>query len=190
MKRPVVLGLAAIVVIVVGIFVFPLIRPIFVDDVVDEGLPGVSEEDIIAATQRAEGTPMPDDDPMEEPMPDEEPTALVAGTFTEIDFAHSGEGTATVYELPTGENVVRFEEFRVTNGPDLHVLLAKHPDPRTRADLGEEYIDLGQLKGNVGSQNYTIPADVDLSEYNSVVIYCMPFHVVFSTAPLAAAEGA
>jgi hypothetical protein len=40
------------------------------------------------------------------------------------------------------------------------------------------------LKGNIGSQNYEIPADVDVSQYQSVVIYCMPFHVVFSTATL------
>lgn len=45
------------------------------------------------------------------------------------------------------------------------------------------YVDLGKLKGNVGNQNYAIPADVDLSQYRGVMIYCQPFHVLFSIAP-------
>jgi hypothetical protein len=62
--------------------------------------------------------------------------------------------------------------------------LSKHPAPSGRSDIGEDYIDLGSLKGNIGSQNYDIPDNVDLSEYESVVIYCVPFHVVFATAAL------
>ena len=46
------------------------------------------------------------------------------------------------------------------------------------------YLDLGKLKGNRGNQNYPIPADVDISIFNSVVIYCKPFAVVFSVATL------
>jgi len=45
-------------------------------------------------------------------------------------------------------------------------------------------LDLGSLKGNVGNQNYEIPADADVNALFSVVIYCSPFHVVFSVAPL------
>jgi hypothetical protein len=62
--------------------------------------------------------------------------------------------------------------------------LTKHPAPADRSDVGEDYLDLGSLKGNQGNQNYEIPEGVDLSEYNGVVIYCLPFHVVFATATL------
>jgi hypothetical protein len=48
------------------------------------------------------------------------------------------------------------------------------------------YLDLGSLKGNIGNQNYEIPAGTDISEYQSVVIYCLPFHVIFSTATISA----
>ena len=41
------------------------------------------------------------------------------------------------------------------------------------------------MKGNVGNQNYGIPDDVNLDEFQSVVIYCVPFGVVFSSAALA-----
>ncbi len=76
---------------------------------------------------------------------------------------------------------MRFESFDVTNGPDLHVLLVENIAGNNHDALGN-YISLGKLKGNMGSQNYEIAADVDLSQYEGVIIYCMPFHVVFSRA--------
>ena len=71
----------------------------------------------------------------------------------------------------------------VTPGPDLHVLLVPAEDPASRDDV-TGYVDLGSLKGNIGDQNYDIPTDVDIAEYGSVVIYCQPFHVLFSVATL------
>ena len=47
-----------------------------------------------------------------------------------------------------------------------------------------EWINLGDLKGNIGDQSYIIPADVDLDMYKSVVIWCQPFGVLFASAPL------
>ena len=117
-------------------------------------------------------------------MPDE-PTVLVMGSFIDIDPIHGAEGSATIYELPDGERVLRFEDFRSKNGPDLHVYLSTEAPTGTFAGLGANEIHLGALKGNVGNQNYDIPADLDLSEYRSVVIYCVPFRVVFSTAAFA-----
>ena len=60
----------------------------------------------------------------------------------------------------------------------------KHSNPEGRGDLDSGYEELGKLKGNIGSQNYTIPGSIDVDGYGSIVIYCKPFHVVFSVAPL------
>ncbi len=98
--------------------------------------------------------------------------------FTGADAFHEGSGSAAIFQQGD-TRILRFEDFMVTNGPDLHVLLVEN----TEGDMGE-YVDLGSLKGNVGSQNYEIPADIDLSQFSGVMIYCMPFHVSFSTAPL------
>ena len=103
--------------------------------------------------------------------------------FRDADDFHQGSGTATVYDLGSEGRFVRLEDFEVTNGPDLHVLLVPHGDPMSRDDV-TGYVDLGSLKGNLGNQNYEIPPDLDLSQYRSVVIYCQPFHVLFSVAPL------
>ncbi len=122
---------------------------------------------------------------MEEPMTgmETETTALSRGEFGQIDPIHGASGTATLYRLPNGQHVVRLEDFSSTNGPELHVILTTGTAKETFADVGE-YIDLGLLKGNVGNQNYEIPADVDLAPIQSVVIYCRPFRVVFSVADL------
>lgn len=121
----------------------------------------------------------------EQAMPPEmpaEPTVVAQGSFIDIDPIHGAVGTATIYELPAGERILRLEDFASKNGPDLHVYLSTEAPTSTFAGLGENEVHLGALKGNVGNQNYEVPADVDLSQYRSVVIYCRPFHVVFSTA--------
>ena len=93
--------------------------------------------------------------------------------------------TATIYRAPDGSHVLRLEDFNVTNGPDLHVILTPHANPEGRADVSAPgYVDLGKIKGNAGNQNYEIPAGVDVASQMTVVIYCQPFHVVFSTASL------
>ena len=145
---------------------------------------GMSEDEMAAVADQVQelAAVMPDKETADA-MPEGEPIAVLSGQFVDIDRAHRGSGDATIYELPDGSRVLRFDNFEVTNGPDLHVLLATGAGPTGRDDLGDT-VDLGPLKGNVGSQNYEIPADVDLSDIQSIVIYCVPFHVVFSTATL------
>ncbi len=127
----------------------------------------------------------PDSEVMEEPMTgmETETAVLGRGEFGQIDPIHGAEGTATLYRLPDGQHIVRLADFHSTNGPELHVILTTGTARETFADVGE-YIDLGLLKGNMGNQNYAIPADVDLAPIKSVVIYCRPFRVVFSVADL------
>jgi hypothetical protein len=50
-----------------------------------------------------------------------------------------------------------------------------------------DFVDLGNLKGNVGDQNYEVPAGTDLSRYDTVVIWCVRFSANFGDAVLAAA---
>ncbi|MDE2937341.1 MAG: DM13 domain-containing protein [Chloroflexota bacterium] len=117
--------------------------------------------------------------------PPPEPVALASGSFRDADSFHRGSGTATIYLLPDGSHLLRLEDFEVTNGPDLRVLLAEPGDPMSRDELQTGgYTHLAKLKGNIGNQNYEIPSDINLDEQNSVIIYCMPFHVIFSVAPL------
>ena len=133
-------------------------------------------------------TPTPVPPPTPTPAPAQtQPVAvkLKTGNFVDQDAFHKGSGEATIYRGPDGSHLLRLENLKVTNGPDLHVILTPHRNPERQNDVKTPgWIDLGKLKGNRGNQNYPIPDSVDVSAQWSVVIYCSPFHVIFSVASL------
>lgn len=110
---------------------------------------------------------------------------LATGRWMGADAAHQAQGKASLVRLPDGRRFLRFEEFRVTNGPDLYVYLSGHRAPRNRTQLHEgAALEVGVLKGNIGNQNYELPADLDLSKFKSAAIYCKRFSVMFGSAEL------
>ena len=102
--------------------------------------------------------------------------------------AHPTSGRATIYKTPAGkQEYLRLTDFMTSNGPDVHVLLARSDDPNLNQEIVKSHLDsveLGPLKGNQGDQNYDLPASVDLQKYNAIVIYCERFHAVFGVATL------
>lgn len=141
------------------------------------------------APARTEGNPSDDDadatdDDRQEAGPAAGgPVALASGTF-ESRGRYSGQGTATIYQLEDGSRTLRLEDFETTNGPDLFVWLsgATSADPDDAHDV--VYYNLGDLRGNVGNQNYDIPDDVNLDDYASVIIWCERFSTGFAAADL------
>jgi hypothetical protein len=87
------------------------------------------------------------------------------------------KGKANILEVD-GKRYARFEQFEATNGPDLYVYLVQ-PD-----GVVKDGINLGELKGNIGDQNYELTEDIDLNVHSRLVIYCKAFSVVFGTADL------
>lgn len=122
---------------------------------------------------------------VKEDIPEEmKTTSRVAktGTFVEIDLIHKGSGTAKIIEGAGGHQLLRLENFQVTNGPDLYVYLSKNPLPAKDVKSLGDFIDLGPLKGNIGDQNYDIPAARNIGDYNTAVIWCRQFGALFSYA--------
>ena len=170
-----------------------MFRPdkLFVDDVVDESL-----EEAFAVTTTSEPTATtttaaatvttadasPTTTTATTTAPPSGPVAVGSGGFYGID--HSAEGTATVYEQ-NGVFVLRFEDNTdIQNGPDLYVWVLPTEDYPDGGPI--EYIDLGKIKGNVGGQNYELPAEFDPAVHRTVLIWCLRFSVPFAAAPLAA----
>jgi Electron transfer DM13 len=101
--------------------------------------------------------------------------------------AHQTSGRATIYRSPDGKRYLRLTDFSTSNGPDVHVVLARSGDTSLTQEIVKDQLDsveLGLLKGNQGDQNYDVPASVDLQKYNAAVIYCERFHAVFGIAKL------
>jgi hypothetical protein len=196
MKRIVVI-LLGVAVLAAGWF---FASPLFIDRPVDEGFDFFSDDGqinmtaVMAMPPDERGAMMPEimdaaakapDRAASESMPAIAPRPIAKGEFVDADAIHKGSGYATVYALGDGRHVVRFEDFRTTNGPALVVYLAKHPSPTQASHVEDSgYLRLGKLKGNVGNQNYVIPPETDIAEYHSVVIWCELFGVLFSPAAL------
>lgn len=166
-------------------------------EAVAEGAPDADEPDSLASVDvdeepasteaetepAADVEPTPDIDPAQEVAVPEIQT-LAMGSI--VDHDHSGDGTVTVLTDGT-DRFLRFEDdFAIDNGPDLNVYLVRGATAEGDPDLfDDDFIDLGDLKGNVGAQNYQLSPDIDLAEYNTVVIWCVRFGVAFNAADLA-----
>jgi hypothetical protein len=150
-------------------------QQLFIDDEVNEALPGPPDGPAGDDKKESEKESESDD---KESAPGE-PKTLASGTFTALN--HDARGEAIVIDVD-GDLYLRFEEFEVENGPDLRVYLSSEPSDGDPAALDEDFVDLGDLKGNVGPQNYLIPPDVDLGKYGSAVVWCRRFSVGFAVA--------
>lgn len=179
------------------------------DNQVDESFPIVSPEEVDAAPVEPRGravdeaggasdsSQVDDEEPEEATAPETgdeagpaevEPTPsgpveLATGSFTSRN-RYTVTGTATAYQLEDGQRLLRLEDFESTNGPDLFVYLTAAGAGDDDAALDADFVDLGVLSGNIGNQNYVIPADVDLDRYDSVVIWCRRFTTSFGVADL------
>lgn len=152
-----VLGLAGGVAL--GIFVYPYI---FLADIV--------------ATEK-----------VDKPASGVERKLLARGTFVHAnpsDPIHYGKGRVTVYE-----GLLHLEpDFEVGPGPKFHVYLVPEKEVVPSTNVARTmFVDLGRLKAFKGSQNYEIPAGIDIAKYGSVVIWCEQFGVLISPAQLAPA---
>src|ERR1700723_1112772 len=108
---------------------------------------------------------------------------IESGTFYTI--LHPTSGTATIYRMADGSHVLRFTNFKTSNGPDVHVYMVAADDAKDNATvLRAGFVDLGVIKGNIGDQNYILGPDVDLSKYRAVSVWCKRFSVNFGAARL------
>ncbi|APE28507.1 DM13 domain-containing protein [Aurantiacibacter gangjinensis] len=108
------------------------------------------------------------------------------GTFRGADRSHPATGTAEIVPLRGGGFGIKLHSnFDVRGGPDLRVWVSEAGNPRSaRAVRAAGYTDLGRLRSSDGEQIYRIPADVEIDEIGSVVIWCRAFGVFFASASL------
>jgi hypothetical protein len=176
----------AAVVLAVGLALF---KPwlLFVDVRVDEQLPTVAAS-AEPSQPPASKDPSPSTAPTER-APTEapaRPVQLAQGTL--ISHEHATTGTVRIIRQPDGTRLLTLENLDTSNGPDVHVWLSAADVVEGTAGWftagSADYFDLGLIKGNQGNQVYAIPADVDLSKYKSVDLWCVQFSVSFGAAQL------
>ena len=204
-------GIVVAIVIIASTGIYYLVSPLFISTQVNEPLPtsavesesyqrfiSMNENEKMQAAKQMSSQEVDEimssaarvnnniNEPMNETLQSQQRTlnttttskVVRTGSFIGVgDGIHNAEGTAKVIPLEDGTNILRLENLRVTNGPGLYVYLSPDKD-------ASDIVNVGKLKANNGNQNYDIPEGTDLSKYNTVLIWCRPFSVLFGSAEL------
>ena len=92
---------------------------------------------------------------------------------------HRASGTASIIRQADGTYVVGLEDIDIEPGPDYHVFIV----PGTVSRPGDGAIELDKLRGNVGTQYYDVPRDVNPTDGEwTVLVWCRVFAVPIATA--------
>jgi hypothetical protein len=149
------------------------VHRLFVDETVDEEL--TTFVTASPPTTGAGSSPSTGDTSTSVPAP-AQPVLVATGELRGIE-GHRVAGTANLIQSADGTYLVQFPNLDADNGPDLVVWLS-------RGGSSEDIVDLGELRGNQGSQEYGVPAGVDATDYDTVIIWCRRFSVGFGQADL------
>jgi hypothetical protein len=161
---------AVVAVAVVGLVVFVLVwfqpQKLWIDDRVSEPAPSAA-----VPADAAQGV-----------EPAAAPVDVARGEF--VSREHHTEGVVRVLRLANGRHVARLERLDTSNGPDLYVYLSTNRAEGPERAFDDDFVSLGRLKGNIGDQNYDVPAGTDLDRFATLVIWCDRFDAVFGAADL------
>lgn len=161
------------VALVLGFFI---VRPYYVDERVEE-----DESDVFAGQEVERGTTEPTEPAGSVPDPTATsrpaaPVQVTTGAIQGID--HRATGTANVIRRPDGSVVVELADIDIQNGPDLVLYVVPGEDARGTGGG----TDLGDLKGNQGTQYYDVPGGVDVGPGWTVLVWCRAFGTPFANA--------
>lgn len=115
-------------------------------------------------------------------------TKIATGVFIHPnprDFIHYGKGSVSIYKSKNHYEIFLGKDFKVGPGPAFHIFLSDAKNIRTNATFqNSKKYDLGMLKSFQGSQVYAIPSHVNMSEIRSVVVWCVSFSQLITSANL------
>lgn len=117
---------------------------------------------------------------------------IFTGAFQKAE--HETKGAFEIHKHGDKTMLHLSEDFATNPGaPDLYVAIGAAANPIADKELPYplaegEYVTVAELTSATGAQAYDLPADIDLSEDNSVIIWCKQFNATMSYAPLEAAQ--
>ncbi|PSR17234.1 electron transfer flavoprotein [filamentous cyanobacterium CCP3] len=109
--------------------------------------------------------------------------AQATGQFVTVDQDHATTGTARIVSA-SGQQYLEFDAaFDTARGPAVEVILYKGAAVPVNIAEGD-YVTLAPLQRFSGAQRYQIPQGVNVSDYQTVGIWCRQFNVTFGYAPI------
>lgn len=145
------------VVIVVLIIAYWLLSPLWIVKYANDSVPAVQQQSTTSSTTTTNVV-----------------TTNLSGVF--VNGVHNVSGTVRIIDSANG-TVLRFENFKTLNGPDLHIYLASD-------NTAKDFVEVGLMKATEGNSNYIVPPGTDVMKYNHVLVWCKTFRVLFGSAEL------
>lgn len=122
----------------------------------------------------------------EPPLPGEDKSALLgSGSFHSIQ--RTGDGTVSLYRLPTGRLALRFKDFYVSPSRGLQIWLSEGQNIESTLQARQaRHTNIGVIRSTMGTYSQMLPAGTDPARIHSVVIWCPFVTIAFAAAPLSA----
>ena len=121
-------------------------------------------------------------------------TQIEASVSQSVDYATSGDfvrkskklkGSWTVEQRGDKTFIVFADDFRAANGPDLKIFLSpKSISDATGKNAVDGSLNIGELKNTKGTQEYEVPAGINLADYGSVLVHCEAYSVLWGGGDL------
>ena len=85
-----------------------------------------------------------------------------------------------------GNTYIKFaDDFRASKGPDLKVFLSPIDVATVTGKTATEgALNIGELQKTKGTQEYLVPAEVNIADYASVLVHCEKFSVLWGGGDL------
>ncbi|HTJ76241.1 MAG TPA: DM13 domain-containing protein [Acidimicrobiales bacterium] len=111
-------------------------------------------------------------------------SVVAKGDFYRVDQV--GQGTVTIYRLPSGTYALRLDDFFVTPNSDLEIRLSPLDAPKSTDQFanGPQSALVKSLDVTAGALNFDIPPEVNVRQYHSVVLWCEVQHSAYAAASL------
>ena len=106
-------------------------------------------------------------------------TVFKMGMF--VSYAHGLDGTAALYVDPAGAKVLRFENFTMSQGPDVYVYLSKANNFSKANVIEVSKLTDGHSKSNI---NFKVTSPSYTSDHKFVLVYCVQYNSLFGNTEL------
>lgn len=105
------------------------------------------------------------------------------GSFITVDENHPTTGTVRLIKEETQSYLQLSDDFSTARGPEVEVILYRGNSIPVNLEEGS-YVTIAPLKSFDGGQRYSLPPDINLSEFGAVGIWCRQFNVTFGYVAL------
>jgi len=85
-----------------------------------------------------------------------------------------------------GQTIIRFDSsFKTKSGPDLKVFLSKKSIAEVNGgNATQDAVMISVLTANAGTQDYVVPAEINIEDFTTLLIHCEAYSVLWGGAAI------